>query len=189
MNRADPTINQMVVLPLELRAALDLIARASVGASGVIDGHVVGFPELTEAFGRYASISPSKKLLICLIPDPDQLRSAVTDRQAPRVWTLTTGPLHRILRPMRSQPAVRIGLVDELSASQWAELGYERKTTIGVQGFGSIAWAMGERICRCLGRPDLADRCRIGMLRSLVAARPLCLGSVHVHLYERRSGR
>jgi hypothetical protein len=185
---ADSTTNQMVVLPLELRAALDLIAGASVGAGGAIDGRVVGSPELTDTFGRYASISPSKNLLICLLPDHDLIQSAVTEHQSLRVWTLTTGPLHRILRPLRSQPMERFALVDDLSASQWAELGYERETTIGVQGFGSIAWAMGERICRRIGRPDLADRCRIGMLRSLIAARPLHLGSVQVHLYRRKGG-
>jgi hypothetical protein len=184
----DSSTNQMVVFPLELRAALDLIAQASIGAGGAIDGHVVGSPEVMDAFGRYASVSLSKNLLICLLPDQVLIQSAVTERQSMQVWMLTTGPLHRILRPLRSQPMERFALVDDLSASQWAELGYARETTIGVQGFGSIAWAIGERICRRIGRPDFADRCRIGMLRSLIAARPLHLGSVHVHRYRRKAG-
>jgi hypothetical protein len=56
----------------------------------------------------------------------------------------------------------------------------------GIRGLGSIGWAAGERILERLNRSDLADRCRVAMLRTLATSRvPGSPAMIEIHEYRR----
>jgi hypothetical protein len=185
MNPVRPGARQQTGLPLELRCALDIIATEVGAFSGVINGDLVGAPVLIEELSRYAPVSTSPDLLIMLMESSDWAEKAQAEARPCDVWTVTAGPLHRLLRPLRSQSSGGVPIVEGMTARQWAAQGYHGLTVFGVQGPGSIVWAVCERLCRRFGRPDIADRCRIGMLRTLISARPFNVGAVRVCHYQR----
>jgi glycosyltransferase involved in cell wall biosynthesis len=176
-----------VKLPLEVRAALDLAAVRSGGLDGAIRGRVIGQPGLAAELARYAPVidePPSR--VISLGFDSAELRNVVATTAPHDVVSVVTGPLGRIFQPLRSRTGVQATIAAaDLSRTEWRELGYERVGEDSVQGLGSLAWAVGERAARRINRSELADRCRIAMLRCLIAVGPLALTTVRVRQYRR----
>jgi hypothetical protein len=102
--------------------------------------------------------------LIALGATSDVLRAAVAKSTPQCVVTLQAGPFAKLLRPLRASV---VDLPEGLSPAVWRDLGYQRRWSAGFFGFGTLTWALAELTLRRAGRPDLADRCRLGMLRSL----------------------
>ena len=171
-------------LPIELRAGLDLIVLRSADRGGRPTGDAVGLPRLVEEWRRYGWSGNGAGLLIALGRDP---------RCAP-------GGCRRVGAAMGSHApgrtvcrvcCVRFGrasvdLPEGLTPTAWRGLGYQRSWSVGLFGVGAVAWAIAERVLRRVGRPDLADRCRLGMLRSLKTSSIGRLVAVsHVRAYKR----
>jgi hypothetical protein len=170
-------------LPIALRAALDLTVVRCGGQGGQIRARVIGRRHLTGELARYAPIADDPGVLIALGAGEDDLREAVTATRPGLVLTVVDGPLARRLRGLRAGAEAEM---PDLDAATWRSLGYRRARTSGVQGVGALAWAVAERILRRADRPDLADRCKVGMLRTLVTTRlTAALGLVLVRAYRR----
>src|SRR5215213_1561493 len=170
-------------LPIELRAGLDLIMLRSADREGRPTGDAVGLPCLVEEWRRYGWSGNGAGLLIALGATPDALRVVVVESAPQWVVTLQAGPFARLLRPIR---ASAVDLVEGLPPAAWRRLGYQPSWSVGLFGVGAVAWAIAERVLRRVGRPDLADRCRLGMLRSLKTTSIGRLVAVsHVHAYKR----
>lgn len=185
MNTAVVNVFQDTGLPLELRGALDVIARELTDPTGHISAEVSGSQIMVDELSRYGHLSPSPDVLILLLVAPEEAAAAISSTAAIEVWTLTAGRLGAVLGPLRSRSASRTAVSKNLAVDRWRDCGFECRGSIGIQGPGAIAWAIGERICRRRNRPDLADRCRIGMFRTLLTARPLYLGTIKVTHYQR----
>jgi hypothetical protein len=170
-------------LPIELRAGLDLIVLRSADRAGRPTGDAVGLPCLVEEWRRYGWSGNGTGLLIALGATPDALQAIVVESAPQWVVTLQAGPFARLLRPIR---ASAVDLPDGLTLTAWRGLGYQRSWSVGLFGVGAVAWAIAERVLRRVGRPDLADRCRLGMLRSLKTS-PIgrLLAVSHVRAYHR----
>ena len=170
-------------LPIELRAGLDLIVLRSADSGGRPTGDAVGLPRLVEEWRRYGWSKNDAGLLIALGATPDALRAVVVESAPQRVVTLQAGPFARLLRPIRATSA---DLPEGLTLTAWRGLSYQRSWSVGLFGVGAVAWAIAERVLRRVGRPDLADRCRLGMLRSLRTSSIGRLVAVsHVRAYNR----
>jgi hypothetical protein len=170
-------------LPIELRAGLDLIVLRSADREGRPTGGAVGLPRLVEEWRRYGWSGNGAGLLITLGATPDALRAVVVESAPQWVVTLQAGPFARLLRPIR---ASAVDLVEGLPPTAWRRLGYQPSWSVGLFGVGAVAWAIAERVLRRAGRPDLADRCRLGMLRSLKTSSIGRLVAVsHVRAYKR----
>jgi hypothetical protein len=170
-------------LSIALRAALDLTVVRCGGQGGRIRARVIGQERLTGELARYAPIADDPGVLIALGARADDLGAAVTSTTPALILTVVDGPLARQLRALRAGMAAEM---PDLDAATWRSLGYKRFGTAGMQGVGSLAWAGAERILRRAGRPDLADRCKVGMLRTLVTSRLTpALAVVLVRAYRR----
>jgi hypothetical protein len=170
-------------LPIELRAGLDLIVLRSADREGRPTGDAVGLPRLVEEWRRYGWSGNGAGLLIALGATPDALREVVVESAPQRVVTLQAGRFARLLGPIRAASAE---LPEGLTLTAWRRLGYQRSWSVGLFGVGVVAWAIAERVLRRAGRPDLADRCRLGMLRSLKTSSIGRLMAVsHVRAYNR----
>jgi hypothetical protein len=170
-------------LPIELRAGLDLIVLRSADSGGRPTGDAVGLPRLVEEWRRYGRSGNGAGPLIALGATPDALRAVVVESAPQWVVTLQAGPIARLLRPIR---ASAVDLAEGLPPSAWRRLGYRRSWSVGLFGVGAVTWAIAERVLRRVGRPDLADRCRLGMLRSLKTSPIGRLVAVnHVWAYHR----
>jgi hypothetical protein len=151
-------------LPIELRVGLDLIVLRSTDPGGRPTGRAFGLPCLIAEWRRYGCGGNEREPLIALGVPPDALRAVVVEAKPQWVLTLEARPFARLLRPIR---ATSIELPEGLAAAAWGSLGYRPTWSVGLFGAGAVAWAITERALRRVGRPDLADRCRLGMLRSL----------------------
>jgi hypothetical protein len=170
-------------LPLHLRAAIDLVAQRSAGQDHRLPARAIGHPRLVAELRTYAPADERDRSLVALGADQRDLRAAVETDAPGRVVTLASGPLERALRRLRAVP---FDLPSDLSPAAWRALGYAPATAAGVQGLGWLVWATAERVARRFGRPDLADRCRIAALRTLVTNGVVPrLAAVHVRTYER----
>jgi hypothetical protein len=170
-------------LPMELLAALDYIVLQTSTPDGGIRGHIVGRALLRDQLQRYGWIEDDSSCLIALDAEPTLLHEALIQLMPAQVITLSAGSLSQPLKRMRRSPALH---ANHLSATTWRSLGYYRVCSRGVQGFGSLTWAFGERLSLRLGRPELADRCRIGMLRTLLTTRMTSrFGTTQVRTYRR----
>jgi hypothetical protein len=170
-------------LPIELRAGLDLIVLRSADRAGRPTGDAVGLPDLVEEWRRYGWSGNGAGLLIALGASPGAIRAIVGEAAPQWVITLQAGPIARLLRPIR---ASAVDLPEGLPPTAWRGLGYQPSWTAGLFGVGAVAWAIAERVLRRAGRPDLADRCRLGMLRSLKTSPIGRLVAVsHVWTYHR----
>ena len=170
-------------LPIELRVGLDLIVLRSADHGGRPTGDAVGLPRLVKEWRRYGWSGNGAGLLIALGATPHVLRADVVESAPQRVITLQAGPVARLLRPIR---ASAVDLPEGLPRTAWRSLGYQRSWSVGLFGVGALAWAIAERVLRRVGRPDLADRCRLGMLRSLKTSSIGRLAAVsHVWAYHR----
>jgi hypothetical protein len=178
-------MSETVRLPMELRAALDYVAARTGGMLGKTHGQPVGEPLLVRELERYAPTVPTTGTAIILLGQADDVAEAVSPLSAIDVWAVTAGPLDRLLRPLRTRIAGGIRPRETMADGQWRALGFERIESTGIQGIGSIAWAVAERICRRFNRPDLADRCRIAMLRTLKTSGPLQFGAIRIDHYRR----
>lgn len=165
--------------PLALRAALDLAAIELGATSGALRARLVGLPDLVAELAAYAPSGGDGVTLLAVGATPAEVRDALALGTPARVLVIADGPL---ARPGRGGVAPLLDLDD----GAWRELGYRRAATWGLQGVGSLTWAVAERLARRAGRPDLADRCKVGMLRALVTAGPARgLATVRVRLYRR----
>lgn len=180
----DPNRPHAVRLPIEVRVAMDAIARTSGGTDGAIRGRLLGSPLLGDELRRYAPLDRSASSLIALAAPAEQVAASLGEDSPAEVVTLVAGPLHRVLRPLRAGGDAQIPMTSDLSRAAWTAFGYAPVAAIGVQGVGSIAWALAERVLRRVGRPDLADRCRIGMLRSLIVTNPISPATMRVRRYR-----
>ena len=172
-------------LPISLRTALDLTITHGGGQSGTLRARIIGRAGLIAALAAYATIVEDDGALIALDAPPEQLRAVVGATSPSRVLTITAGALARPLRPLVAAGAATM---PDLDGETWRALGYQPVGKRGVQGAGALAWAVAERVLRRVARPDLADRCRIAMLRTLVTTRLAAnLATVVVSVY-RRSG-
>jgi glycosyltransferase involved in cell wall biosynthesis len=173
-------------LPLDVRAAIDLAVIHGEGLTGTIRGRVIGQERLVAELRRYAPIDGADaERVIALGAEPADLQRVVSASVPDEVVAVAAGGLGRLLRPLRSGHAGSGPLPTDLPRDAWRKLGYERSGGVGVHGLGTLSWAVGERVLRRIGRPDLADRCRIGMLRSLVVARPPVVATIRLHRYRR----
>ena len=152
-----------------MRAALDTVFLMLGGSSGQIRGDVLGPAVLTKGLAQYANIEPSDTALIVLGAPRHEVEDTLSVMSYQQVVTLTTGCLARFVGPFRSE---NVELPADLPTSHWEKLGYVRQRCVGLQGVGSFSWAVAHKFTSYADRPDLGDRCRIAMIRSLVAARP-----------------
>ncbi|CCF83168.1 glycosyltransferase family 4 protein [Nitrolancea hollandica] len=181
--KALPAIPATAWLPVDLRAALELIAVRGGGLHGSIRARVIGEPRLVTELGGYAPVTDDPNQLIALGTAARDLRAVISAARPERVLTLVEGPLGGLLRPARASSAT---LPVDLSNETWQGLGYVKVMSRGVQGLGSIGWAAGERLLKRLNRPDLADRCRAAMLRTLATSRiPGSPATIKIHEYRR----
>ena len=138
---------------------------------------------MVEAWRRYGWSGNGARLLIALGATPDALRAVVVESVPQGVVTLQAGPIARLLRPIRTSA---VDLPEGLPLTAWRGLGYQPSWSVGLFGVGAVAWTIAERVLRQVGRPDLADRCRLGMLRSLKTSSIGRLAAVsHVRAYNR----
>ena len=172
-------------LPLEVRIGLDVIARTLRVDDGAMSATVIGDPALVESLSDYAMIQPSSDRLILLWAPPHQVVDWIAEKGPEDILELTAGPLHSILAPLRSTSRKFLEKTS-VTSPEWSELGYEPAMVYGIQGPAAVFWATAERVARRLGRPDLADRCRVAMLRTMVCARPFHIGSIRVRRLRRR---
>jgi hypothetical protein len=171
-------------LPFEQRAALDVVARFAGADVGLVRGTILGDPRLARELRRYGHEASTNRI-ICLMADSDEVKLIPTHTPAREVITVTLGPFEGAVRPFRvNSPARSAQLTPRKSARLQLE-GFQVSEKRAIQGPGSAAWAIAARIARRIGRPDLADRCRIAMFRTLVASRPFHLGALVVTRYER----
>jgi glycosyltransferase involved in cell wall biosynthesis len=175
-----------VDLPVDVRAAIALAVVHCGGLAGAIGGRVIGQERLIAEIARYASIDGvDSNRLIALGAQPGDLQQAVATSTPDEVVAVVAGSLERFLWPLRAAVRESDPLPRDLPRGIWRRLGYERVGVDGIQGLASLGWAVGERIGRRISRPDLADRCRIAMLRSLVTATPPTLAAIRLHRYRR----
>jgi hypothetical protein len=173
-------------LPIEVRAAIDLVAARCTDAGGEIAGTILGAKHLQVELDRYARHIDADFRIIALDCDPDRLARSLATHNAHEVWCVTAGPIHRLIRPMRqTRRDYMTNAVGELS-DEMREHGFARSARFGIEGPGYIFWAVAERVLRRLQRPDLADRCRVAMLRSLITMAPFHAGAISVTSFRRR---
>ena len=182
------TAGPVLVVPLSIRVALDLvvagIARDADRPDGPAPARTIGVPWLIAEFERYGTAAVTDAL-IALGASPEEARAAIVAHRPARVWTVAAGPLGALLRPLRAAP---VPLLPDLSPAAWRELGYVAATADGVEGPGAVLWAIAERAWTAGRRPDLADRCRIGLIRSMVATGGhRSLATVAVRAYRERA--
>jgi hypothetical protein len=152
-------------LPLPFRVALDLVVIATGGTTGSIAAQVIGPDWVRRELERYAPIGDDSAVAVVAGAPSDETREAIEGTSPRRVVVVAPGSLARLL-PL-GDVGQGLALAD-LDGATWGALGYERTARRGVQGVGFSIWAIAERCCRLVNRPDLADRCRIGMLRTVV---------------------
>jgi hypothetical protein len=182
-------LRERLALPMEMRAAIDLAVLFSGGQDGMIRGRAIGQLQLVTELGRYAPlVDVASTQLLALGVAPEDLREEIVRSAPEEVVTIVLGPLAGLVTPLRTdREGTSRALTSDLPRSEWRSLGYQLRDTSGVQGVGSLFWIGGERLCRRAGRPDLADRCRIAMLRTLLTVRPLSLSTIRLRRYRRVS--
>jgi hypothetical protein len=169
-------------LPIELVAALDIVAFATIGANGRPSGTVTGPSELRRSFERYSPVAVDGRL-IALSSTIPELRVLASATGADEIVVLCAGPFERLLRPIRARAVRGRTIEPNLAANDWRVYGYQARQRWAVLGPGSLGWAMFERLFRRFGNPAVADRCRVAMLRSLVVSRRSRLGVILVQTY------
>ena len=182
-NTLTPPASQYSSLPIEYRVALDQVFLGTGGTSGYINADVMGVEMLRRELSYYAAIRSNDTTLIALGASTKDVTQAINQKPYQRVVTLTSGVLAEILRPIRMTPLV---IPRGLQLTDWRSAGFVRSRFLGVQGIGAITWSVAERLAHQIHRPDLADRFRIAMLRSLVASFPVStLTTLSVSSYRR----
>jgi hypothetical protein len=171
-----------LAVPHDVRAALEHIVSRSLTSPFAIDASVTGDPALAAMLGRYAVVRDSPARLIALNATGGQLREAVTEHLPETVTVLARGGLAGPLAQFRRN---RFDLNRDLLVREWRGLGYARLQSAGFHGGGAAALALLERAARRLNRPDLADRCRVVMLRVMSASGAPTFSTVVVHDYRR----
>lgn len=162
------TMGAGAALPMELRVALDLIFEGVAGERGVLRTSLHGAPALVSALATYGLVEPRREHATMLGAPTNEINLTIARDQPRRVAVLGAGRLQRALRPFRHD----VTLFPRLPGNGWWEQrGYQLIRTVKVQGLGSIFWSGSDRLLRRFNRPQGADRCRIAMLRTLVAAR------------------
>lgn len=174
-------------LPIELRAALDLVVLRVGDPDGAPRGVASGAPRLVEELRRYGWIeaNPGTELFprVVLGASPAESRTLLDTERPHRVIALQAGPIASLLAPLRRGGG---DVTPGLPRSAWRALGYAPAWEVGVFGPASLLWAAAERLLRRAGRPDLADRCRLGMLRMLATSGPgRGLAMVSVRAYQK----
>jgi hypothetical protein len=173
-------------VPIDVRAAIDLVAARCTDGGGEIAGMMLGAEHLQVELGLYARRNDADFRIIALDSDPETLAQSLATHDADEVWCVAAGPAHRLMRPLRrSRQADVTHAAGELSDTL-RNHGFARSTRVGIQGPGYIFWAVAERVLLRLQRPDLADRCRIAMLRSLITMAPFHVGAISVTSFRRR---
>jgi hypothetical protein len=154
-------------LPMELRASLDLLYELLAGDRGVMRTSIIGEPSLASALARYGTIKSDSERATILGVSAHQISETIARDQPERIIVLGSGRLAHLTRPLRRNRT----LVPRVPGDRWWEdRGYQRMRSIKVQGTGSLFWSACDRVLRRLNQVHLADRCRVAMLRTLVAA-------------------
>jgi hypothetical protein len=164
---------------------VDLIAMRCGSASGRIKADMVGDESLKAELRSHADIRGSREQIIALMAHPAEIRAVVESGGHREAWIMESGPVSRAFDLISAARGRRSPSRAGLSRAEWRALGYEQRETLGIYGPGSLAFALGERLCRFLGQPHLADRCRIAMLRALVTAGPIQVGRIRIRHYSR----
>jgi hypothetical protein len=172
------------LLPIEVRTALHGIAAPGSEVRPQYDC-VVGQPALVRYLKECTPRAQPGSRLIALGAAPDELRAAVAALRPAAVTVVADGMLAGVFRPLRAD-AYALGR--DLSPRHWHALGYEPVRTSGVQGVAAVFWVTCERLARRIGRPALADRCRVAMLQSLPTA-PVARNVAAIVVREYRSVR
>lgn len=175
---------QALTLGIEVRAGLDLIA-TWIHAWDPQTARLVGRPDLIGELRRYLlpPEAPHAPMVIALGASPSALHEVVTTTAPAQITVLAAAPLARLVRRLRTDP---ISLDRDLPASIWRALGYQLAACQGIQGIGSLVWAGGQLLTQRLGRVALADRCRIAMLRTLLAGGATArLSTLSIRVYRR----
>ena len=171
-------------LPLELQVALDCIVGESGVSEGSVDAYAMGSPELICRLEQYAPVCKESDTLVTLFATPGAVMSEVQATRPQRVISLGAGPLLMMLRPLR---ATHYRGPEVPAKSAMNAMGYDLALVRGIQGPAPVFWAMCERVTGRFGRPDLADRCRIGMLRTQISGSLLATpATLRIATYRRR---
>lgn len=170
-------------LPLAYRLVLDEIVESLDGATGFIGARVIGDERLSAALADYVEIRDDRDTLIALGTNPGDLETQLVTERPRRVLTLSSGALGGLVDRLRREA---IPCPGSLSPETWRRLGYVARRDLGVQGIGWLLWAAAERATSSIGQFAIADRCRIGMLRSSTTLLPTSrVSSVRVREYRR----
>jgi hypothetical protein len=174
------------LLSPEVRAAFGVVTEAAIAAdpARVIRGHVIGQPELVAQLARYCELRPDREsVLVTLSAEPAEVRAALSATTPEHVITLVAGNAADVLRRFRATPIL---LSADLPQREWAARGYRCVESHGVQGGASTVWAVAQRLADRLHRTDLADRCRIAMMQTLVTSALLSgFASASIREYRR----
>ncbi|HEX7103698.1 MAG TPA: hypothetical protein VF201_13720 [Nitrolancea sp.] len=155
-------------LPIEMRASLDLLFELLAGERGVIRTSAIGKPSLISALAAYGTIEPSRDHSTFLGASVSEIGLNIGRNQPQQITVLGSGRLQHVIGPLRRS----VDLIPRVPAGGWwKHRGYQLIRSIKVQGAGSLFWSSCDRLLRRVDRPQLADRCRIAMLRTLIAAR------------------
>lgn len=155
-------------LPMEMRASLDLLFELIASERGVLRTSAIGKPLLISALAIYGTIEPDRNHATFVGASMNEISLNIGRDQPQRITVLGSGGLQRVIGPLRRG----VDLIPRLPDSGWWEhRGYQLVRSIKIQGAGSLFWSSCDRLLRRFDRPHLADRCRVAMLRTLIAAR------------------
>lgn len=155
-------------LPMEMRASLDLLFELLASEQGVMRTSAIGDQSLISALAMYGTLELDRDHPTYLGASATEIGLNIGRDQPQRVTVLGSGRLQRVIGPLRR----RADLIPRTPAIGWWERrGYQLIRSIKVQGLGSLVWSGCDLLLRRFDRPHLADRCRIAMLRTLIAAR------------------
>jgi hypothetical protein len=150
-------------LSADVFAALEWLIERCMNQGLTLRTTLAGDELLIEAISLYGRIEPDDETLIALSASPHTVSSEIARLRPETVYTLARGPLWSALAPIR--PGL-YPLNSDLPRGRWAEFGYVRTAQQGFLGPDALLLILSERLCRALGRPNLADRCRIAAQRS-----------------------
>ena len=171
------------MLPMEIRVGLDIVFQRVSSDCGAMRSRFIGDANLIEAISRYGNVSDDASHVTALGADAAEFRATLAELSPSTVVTLSAMRNGERIRRLRRDPFI---IPNNLEGSEWNGFGLQRTELIGIQGLGSLTFAAGHLLFTRANRPDVADRCRIGMLRTLVTTRPgVRLATIAVSEYRR----
>ena len=171
------------MLPMEIRVGLDIVFQRVCSGGGEMRSRFIGDTNLIEAISQYGNVFDDASHVTALGADAAEIRQTLTELSPSTVVTLSAMKNGDRIRRLRRDPLI---IPTNLDSPEWDGFGLHRTGLVGIQGLGSLMFAAGHLLFTRANRPDVADRCRIGMLRTLVTTRPgVRLATIAVSEYRR----